>query len=99
MTYVPEAAVVQQDLSGLFFVPPTFEDFRKSISTRSGKTAGGLSDLTYSMMKAWPLPFKTLVYNNLTALWALRYQIGENGGGSALYPRRRTRTLPKDTGQ
>jgi hypothetical protein len=69
MTTVPKAAAVQQDLSGIFEVPPTFEDFCKAISSRSGKSAGGISDLTYSMMKTWSLPFKTLVYNNLAALW------------------------------
>jgi len=47
MTNLSKAAVVQQELSGLFKVPPTFEDFRKSISSRSGKTAGGVTDLTY----------------------------------------------------
>lgn len=69
MTNVSKGAAVQQELSGLFDVPPTFDEFRKSISSRSGKNAGGLSDLTYSMMKTWSLHFKTLVYNNLAALW------------------------------
>jgi len=34
-----------------------------------GKTAGGITELTYSIMKAWSLPFKKLVFDNLAALW------------------------------
>jgi len=64
----PKANVVQLKLNDLFASPPTFEEFRRAISSRPGKTAGGITELTYSMMKSWSLPFKKLVYDNLAAL-------------------------------
>jgi hypothetical protein len=69
MVHVPKAPAVREDLDGVFATPPTFEEFLDSISSRTGKTAGGFTDLTYEHMKAWSLTFKRKVFDNLIAIW------------------------------
>ena len=63
------APSVYTDLTASFQAPPTFDEFCLSISSRSSRTAGGLTGLTYKMMKAWSPSFKRHIYDNLLFIW------------------------------
>jgi len=69
MITMPKASLVRTELQEIFSYLPTFSALTTSIASRPGKTIGGMSGLTYSMMKAWFNDFKQLVYNNLAAHW------------------------------
>ena len=69
MTSVPKAPDVQLELSEVFETPPSYHDFCNAISARPGKSAGGLTGLTYQHMKAWSKEFKYAVYQNLLEIW------------------------------
>jgi len=52
-----------------FDAPPSFHEFCNAISSKPGKTSGGITGLTYDHMKAWSKNFKRDVYNNLLKTW------------------------------
>ena len=72
MTNVPKAKLVHTDLQQLLDTPPSFDEFRRTITTKPSKSAGGLTETTYSMMKAWSPEFKRLVYDNLIPSWGTK---------------------------
>jgi len=49
--------------------PPSFHKFCNAISSKPGKTSGGIAGLSYDHMKAWSKSFKFDVYNNLIKTW------------------------------
>jgi hypothetical protein len=54
MNTVPQnPAVKRSELEVLFQAPPTYHEFCNSISAKPGKSSGGMTGLTYSMMKCW----------------------------------------------
>ena len=52
----------------MFDLPPSFHEFCNALSSKSGKTAGGITGLTYKHMQAWSLTFKQSVYDNLISI-------------------------------
>ena len=68
MTTVPQAPP-PQEFSTAFDSPPSYKEFCDAISSRSGKSAGGMSGLTYQHMKAWSPDLKTKIYENLIYTW------------------------------
>ena len=68
MTSVPKASEVRVELEGVFDLPPSFHEFCNALSSKSGKTAGGITGLTYKHMQAWSLTFKQSVYDNLISI-------------------------------
>jgi ribonuclease HI len=68
MTSVPKASEVRAELNGVFDLPPSFHEFCNALSSKSGKTAGGITGLTYTHMQAWSLTFKQSVYDNLISI-------------------------------
>jgi hypothetical protein len=69
MKPVEKSEVVKEDLTEMFLTPPSFHEFCNTISAKNGKSAGGISGLTYQHMQAWPRSFKRKVYENLMAMW------------------------------
>ena len=65
MRPVSQAETIHNKLTSLYDTPPSFVDFKRIISTKPSKSAGGFKELTYSQMKAWSSKFKRLVYDNL----------------------------------
>ena len=69
ISHVPNRGKVTADLNPLVSVPPSYDDFKGEIHKMSKDTAGGMSGLTYSMMKAWPEELTRMVYDHLSSLW------------------------------
>jgi hypothetical protein len=69
MNKVPKAPAIREELEIIFTSPPSYHEFCNAISAKPGRSSGGMSGLTYSMMKSWSVEYKKLIYDNLVALW------------------------------
>jgi len=65
----PRADEAREELVASFDMPPSFHEFLNAVSTKPGKTSGGITGLTYDHMKAWSKNFKLVVDNNLIKTW------------------------------
>ena len=70
---VPKRETVSKELKQVFEHPPTFEDFSAAIASRDGRTAGGVSELSYNMVKEWPEELTRVVYGLLVEMWTDKY--------------------------
>ena len=48
---------------------PTFDEFQRHLKSAKKGSAGGMSGLTYDMMKCWPLQLLKAVHADLVELW------------------------------
>ena len=60
---------VRRDLEKKFRYPPSYDEFALAIKSKRGNTAGGISGLTYTMMKHWPKEVTMAVHTHLCTLW------------------------------
>ena len=65
-----EQIPVSTDMAHIIQAIPTREEYDSCLASTSNTTVGGMSGLTYSMMKAWPEELSTFVFNALLAHWA-----------------------------
>ena len=73
LTSAPRSHLVHNDLSRIFETPPTLAEFQKAIKDRNGHTSGGVSELSYNMVKEWPEDLTRIVYELLVEMWTDRY--------------------------
>ena len=73
LTAAPRSQLVHRDLTRIFETPPSLADFQAAIKARSGHTAGGVSELSYNMVKEWPDELIRIVYDLLVEMWTDRY--------------------------
>ena len=57
------------DLTELFSKPPSLADFQAAIARKRGGSTGGMSGLTYEMVKHWPDDVVYMVYDLIVAMW------------------------------
>jgi len=63
------AAAVAQSIGDLFQCPPTLEEFTREIRTPRPLTTGGMSGLTYQMMRLWPPEVVRAAYVAIRTMW------------------------------
>lgn len=89
---VPAKKDLAVSLEEALGVPPSYEDFCRLIGKLNTSSAGGMSGLTYSMIKAWPEAFKAAAYSALAAIW-------ESGVPPEYWKFKWIVPLPKDSGE
>ena len=65
----PQAAAVRAQLSETLLIPPTLEEFKKSIKKSKTNSAPGMSGLSYNMLKSYPRDMVEYVYNLWIWFW------------------------------
>ena len=60
---------VATDMANIIQAPPTREEYNSCLASTGNTTVGGMSGLTYSMMKAWPEELADFVFTALLAHW------------------------------
>ena len=53
--------------------PPSRGEFDSCLASTSNTTMGGMSELTYSMMKAWPAAVTNRVFELLSSMWPSKF--------------------------
>jgi hypothetical protein len=56
-------------MSEIISEPPTRAEFDSCLSATGNTTVGGMSGLTYAMMKAWPEKVTATVFESMLQLW------------------------------
>ena len=49
---------------------PSFDEFSTALKYTGNHSAPGVSGLTYSMIKAWPLEIQSFIYDQLVLMWS-----------------------------
>ena len=53
----------------LLAAAPMFEEYLQAVRTRSIKSTGGMTGLTYALMKHWSKDIHRLMYDLLATMW------------------------------
>ena len=66
---VPNRSKVVSELEdALLGKTPSFEEYLQAVRSRSSKSAGGITGLTYALMKHWPEDIHKLMYDLLATM-------------------------------